>query len=268
VNIFEGSPKELEHWFQQTDTRHLLMCFLVAPRAEDRTLFKELIDEVVHMDNVLGEQISFILFREPDDAAARPGISLERYNDRYGNYATVMAGEILGPSARVPHLPRVLDELYDVRTMDRAHDIQDLVVKSSHKIVPALCDHFELPFDELPAIIVLAKGLPERFLFPLRKQLNYKDVLDFVMALAAVLSETGTMIEAGTEMRERVRRLETGLQMVETRRQQIAYAVEGVRRKYGLDEQRSILFFLRCVRVNPTCPCDASSRRFRTTRTR
>ena len=250
MNIFEGSAAELERWFHLTDRQHFLMCFLVAARAADRQLFKSLIDEVVHMDSVLGEKISFILFKEPSKAKARtrrqqaipPGISLNDSTDKRGNRvraATVMAGEILRPTKKKSALPRLIDEVYDVRSLTKSRSpvrrtVQELVVNSSHKIIPDLCEHFEVSFDKLPAIVVLAKGVRERFLFQLRQETAYQEILDFVTHLATILRERDVVIQSRIEMKARIQELENALQRIESRSQEIDFAVEGLRRKHNL----------------------------------
>ena len=66
MNIFDAPPEQLERWFHEFDRQHVAMCLLLAPRREDRTLFERLISEVVEMDSVLGLEVSFMLFRQPN----------------------------------------------------------------------------------------------------------------------------------------------------------------------------------------------------------
>jgi hypothetical protein len=261
VNIFDGTAEELERWFHEADQQHLLMCFLLAASARDRTLFQTLINEVVEMDSVLGEKISFILFREPedmhsdtrDDRTSRNAIVFQGQTDRWGGMArgeAVMAGERLLPAGRAPKRPtRVIDELYTLQSLDerehvRNEHVYNSVVKSSQKIIPDLCEHFEIAPGGMPAVVVLAKGIDEHFLFPLGETAQYMSVLHFVHELANILRQTEDVLEDGLIIETQVRELKVAFSRIEKRKEEIRHAVEGLRRKHHIPEEPLKIFLL------------------------
>lgn len=255
MNVFEGSAYELEEWFHDIDTQHTLLCFLVAACARDRTLFQKLTDEVVDMDVRFGEDISFMLFQEPvkQDSEETPsealsGISFTGHEGREV-VRKVISGEFVYPAAKQDKtLPRAIDRLYNVHSKPGGQNLlylerQAIIVSSSHKIVPDLCSHFGIPSQQLPAIVVLAKGIKERFLFPLGQEPTYEKVARFVPELASVLQESNDLVQSVFEMKRQVAMLQDAVGQMDRRQEYIEKTVAFLCKKYRLPMEPFISFF-------------------------
>jgi len=226
MNFFDAPPDQLERWFHEMDRQHLIVCFLLAARNQDRAVFERLIDEVAEMDSVLGREISFMLFRQPaGDAAAEQGMP-ER------------------------HPPRVIDGAIDGELATERR-MRSVVVRSSQRAIPDLCRQFDVLFDQLPAMVVLAKGVREPYVFSLGDQVDYAEILGFTRQLAAILHDSQAIISSEMQMEREIRAIEDRFRRIDQRHQKIEYAVNGVVKKHGLPTE-AVAAFLLALRAGRT----------------
>jgi hypothetical protein len=203
------------------DQQHLIVCFLLAARNQDRTVFERLIDEVAEMDSVLGREISFILFRQPV-AGAAPESERGR------------------PERR---LPCVIDGPTDGELATERR-MRNVIVRSSQRAIPDLCRQFDVPFEQLPSMVVLAKGVREPYVFPLGDWINYTEILTFTRQLAAILHDSQAVMSSEMQMKREIRAIEDRFRRIDLRHQKIEYAVKGVAKKHALPTEPVTAFLL------------------------
>jgi hypothetical protein len=225
MNFFDAPPDQLERWFHEMDRQHLIVCFLLAARNQDRAVFERLIDEVAEMDCVLGREISFMLFRQP-------------------------AGDATPEGRLEGRLPRVIDGAID-QELATERRMRNVAVRSSQRAIPDLCHKFDVPLDQLPAMVVLAKGVREPYVFPLGDQVNYPEILTFVRQLAAILHDSEAIISSEMQMKREIRAIEDRFRRIDQRLQKIEYAVKGVAKKHALPTE-AVASFLLALRAGRT----------------
>jgi hypothetical protein len=227
MNFFDAPPNQLERWFHEMDRQHLIVCFLLAARNQDRAVFEHLIDEVAEMDSVLGGEISFMLFRQPAEGAAPERGRPER------------------------RLPRVIDGATDGE-LSTERRMRNIVVRSSQRAIPDLCRQFDVSFDHLPAMVVLAKGVREPYVFSLGDQVNYTEILTFTRQLAAILHDSQAIVSSEMQMKREIKAIEDRFRRIDQRHQKIEYAVKGFAKKHALPTElvKAFLLALRAGRTD------------------
>lgn len=174
-----GNIGSLVNWFKESRFKYL--CLLVTGHLDDYELFSSIFDKRAILDNVSGDKIAVFLFSNKlDELFSVELLKQSRYG--FEKFRAILSGTQLNSSNEIREFP-------DILSVDNlTKDLKDDIVMQSQLVSDEICKYFNIPFSDIPCILLLERGEDETIIIPTKGELDVKSFFEFLKDLR-ILSE-------------------------------------------------------------------------------